>query len=170
MCVRARVELIALMCYCALGGVRTWEGLVRVIAPPLKERLSVFKPAQHATRQKPARTAQRRLATPQRDLTNTHTHILYAVHTHKTERTFTDTNIPHPHQRFSPRSSDHDKVHLLSFGRRTIRWLFFFAQRASQFSPSLSVSRIHVPLFLYLLPATQRWCPVDFEERVVLRS
>lgn len=47
----ACVELIALMCYCALGGVRTWEGLVRVIAPPLKERLSVFKPAQHATRQ-----------------------------------------------------------------------------------------------------------------------
>lgn len=147
----ACVELIVLMCYCALGGVRTWEGLVRVIAFSLKECLSVFKPVQHAARQSLLKRHNDAQQHP-RGISQTRIHTC-AAHT-ETERTFTDTNIPHLHQCLLPRSSDHNKVHLLSFGWRTIR-CFFFAQRASQFSPSLSVSCIHVPLFLYLHPAIQ---------------
>lgn len=99
-----------------------------------------------------------RSATPQRDLTNTHirgahTQNLKDIYRHKHSSSASTTSRLAPptttESIFSPSGGE------LSGG-------FFFAQRAAQFSPSLSVPRIHVPLFLYLLPAIQRWCPVDF--------
>lgn len=150
MCVRACAELIVLMCYCALGGVRTWEGLVRVIALSLKECLSVFKPVQHAARQSLLKRHNDAQQHP-RGIPQTHTQHTQKLKEHSQTQTFLIC-IPC----FLPRSSVHNKVHLFSIGRRTIRCLFFFfVQRASQFSPSLSISCIHVPLFLYLLPAFQ---------------
>lgn len=138
----ACVELIVLMCYCAFGGVRTWEGLVRVIAFSLKECLSVFKPVQHAARQSLLKRHNDAQQHP-RGILQTRIHT-YAAHT-ETERTFTDTNIPHLHQCLLPRSSDHNKVHLLSFGWRTIRWFFLHKEHLS--------SRRHSPCPAFMSPS-----------------
>lgn len=72
----------------------------------------------------------------------------YAAHT-ETERTFTDTNIPHLHQCLLPRSSDHNKVHLLSFGWRTIRW-FFCTKSISVLAVTLRVLHSCPPLSLFV--------------------
>lgn len=96
--------------------------------------------------------------TPQR-LTHgarTHTH---AADTN-TQRTFPDTNIPHLHSCFFPRSFDHNKVPFFFSplgGKLSGGGWVFLAQRASQFSPSLSVFCIH--LFICLLLAISAMAP-----------
>lgn len=142
MCVRACAELIVLMCYCALGGVRTWEGLVRVIALSLKECLSVFKPVQHAARQSLLKRHNDAQQHP-RGIPQTHTQHTQKLKEHSQTQTFLIC-IPC----FLPRSSVHNKVHLFSIGRRTIRCFFFFFLYKEHLS-----SRRHSPSPAFMSPS-----------------
>lgn len=131
-CVCARVELIVLVRYCALSGVRTWEGLVRVITLSLKECLSVFKPARHAARQsllKRHNDAQQHPRGIPQTCARAHTHNIYRRSRPSSASLLLAVLLRPQQSSSSPLLSGK-----LSGG--------LFAQRVSQFLPSLSVSCI----------------------------
>lgn len=124
----------------------------------LKECLSVFKPVQHPAQPSPLKqhtdAQQRPRGIPQAHAENKKVHLgikmLICI------PAFCFASAAAIRSSSSPPSSK------ISGG--------LFAQRASQFSLSLSVSCMHPSVFLYLLPAIQWWCPVGLWGLVVLRT
>lgn len=133
----------------------------RALSLSLKECLSVFKPVQHAAQPSPLKLHTDAQQCP-RGIPQAHAENLKKTKKHLGIKmlicipAFFFTSAAAIKSSSSPLSSK------ISGG--------LFAQRASQFSPSISVSCIHPSVFLYLLPAIQWWCPVDLWGLVVLRT